>query len=119
MAAMSTTYVSTCGRRQCMALDCDAIGFDQPFKVQWLQYVTAWFNMQQFYVLSTKCIDALNTNLTTNSDYFPTQHVLTIILVFITEIERIYCAVGAECLNTIQANLVFKELILCSFSNVV
>jgi hypothetical protein len=39
MAAMSTAYVSTGGRRQCMALDCDAIGFDQPFKVQWLQYV--------------------------------------------------------------------------------
>jgi hypothetical protein len=34
MAAMSTAYVSTAGRRQCMALDCDAIGFDQPFKVQ-------------------------------------------------------------------------------------
>ena len=39
MAAMSTAYISTCGRRQCMALDCEAIGFDQPFKVQWLQYV--------------------------------------------------------------------------------
>ena len=31
MAAMSTAYFSTCGRRHCMALECDAIRFYQPF----------------------------------------------------------------------------------------
>jgi len=32
------------------------------------------FNIQKIYVLSTQCIYAFCEDVTTNSDYFPTQH---------------------------------------------
>jgi len=35
------------------------------------------FNIQQFYVLSSKCIYVFCVDLRTNSDYFPIQHQLT------------------------------------------
>jgi hypothetical protein len=45
-------------------------------------------------------------DLTTNNDYFPTQIIL---LVFITETVRVYCAVQTECLNKNQVGLMFKK----------
>ena len=35
---------------------------------------TARLNIQQFYVLPTKCIYVFYVDLRTNSDYFPIQH---------------------------------------------
>ena len=32
------------------------------------------FNIQQFYVLPTQCINVFYVDLRTNSDYFPKQH---------------------------------------------
>ena len=34
---------------------------------------TAWFNIQQFYVLPTQCICVFCVDLRTNSDYCPIQ----------------------------------------------
>ena len=41
---------------------------------QWSLYVPPGFDTQNFYVLPTQCIDVFYMNLSTNSDYFPTQH---------------------------------------------
>jgi hypothetical protein len=35
------------------------------------------FNIQQIYVLPTRCVNAFCVDLRTNSDYFPIQHQLT------------------------------------------
>jgi hypothetical protein len=37
-------------------------------------YMYHQFNIQQFYVLITQCIYGFCTDLRTNSDYFPLQH---------------------------------------------
>ena len=37
-------------------------------------YMHRQFNIQQFYVLPTQCIDVFCVDLRTNSDYFPIQH---------------------------------------------
>ena len=91
MAAMSTAYVSTGGRRQCMALDCDAIGFDQPFKVQWLQYVPPGLtcNNSAFAHKVHRRVEHESHNQQWLLSYTVRVLVLTIILVFITEMERV------------------------------
>jgi hypothetical protein len=55
------------------------------------------FNIHKFYVLSTQCVYVFCTDLRTNSVYFPIQHLLT---GFITESERVYCAVRTGYLYT-------------------
>ena len=45
------------------------------------------FNIQQFYVLPTQCINVFCVDLRTNSHYSPIQHSLG----FITETECVYC----------------------------
>jgi hypothetical protein len=35
---------------------------------------TTKFNIQQFYILLTQCVDVFCVDLRTNSDYFPIQH---------------------------------------------
>ena len=37
-------------------------------------YMYRQFNIQQFYVLPTRCIYVFCVDLRTNSDYFPIQH---------------------------------------------
>ena len=37
-------------------------------------YMYYQFNIQQFYVLPTRCTDVFCVDLRTNSDYFPTLH---------------------------------------------
>ena len=37
-------------------------------------YMYQQFNIQQFYVLPTRCIYVFCVDLRTNSDYFPIQH---------------------------------------------
>jgi hypothetical protein len=42
-------------------------------------YMYHQFNIQQFYVLSIQCIYVFCVDLRTNSDYFPIQHLLTVL----------------------------------------
>ena len=59
------------------------------------------FNIQQFYVLPTHCIYVFCVDLRANSHYFPIHHKLT---GFITEKEKVYCAVRTGSLYIIQTS---------------
>jgi hypothetical protein len=41
---------------------------------EWFTLCATRFNIQQFYVLPTQCINVFCVDLRTNSDYFPIQH---------------------------------------------
>ena len=48
---------------------------------------TTKFNVHKSYVLPTRCIYVFCVDLSTNSDYFPIQHLVT---AFITETDCVY-----------------------------
>jgi hypothetical protein len=60
------------------------------------------FNNQQFYVVPTQCIYAFCMDMRTNSDRFSILHKLTS---FITETERVYCAVRTGSYSIIHVNV--------------
>jgi hypothetical protein len=62
------------------------------------------FNIYKFYVLPTQCIYVFCVDLRTNSDY--SLYSINW-MVFITEMERVYCAVRTVSLNLIEINLTF------------
>jgi len=65
---------------------------NQPFKAQWLLYVPPGLTFKNF-TFCPQCVFTCHYN---NNG-----------LVSISEIERVYCAVQTECLNTIWVNLSF------------
>jgi hypothetical protein len=65
------------------------------------------FNIQQLYILPTHCIYVFCVDLRTNSDYFPIH---SLISVFKTEAESVYCAVRNGSLNQTDAVSYLKDL---------
>ena len=60
------------------------------------------FGIQKFYFLLTQCIYVFGTYLIIKSDYFPIQRLL---IIFLSERERVYCAVRDESLNVVHVIL--------------
>jgi len=64
-------------------------------KVPVVTLCTAKFNIQIFYVLPTQCI---------NVSYGSQTATVCLYMAFITEVECVYCAVGAISIHLIQSN---------------